>query len=148
MKIILDESVPQNLRLLVEGGHTVATAWYQGWSGLKNGALLDAAEAAGFDLFITADQEMSYQQNLTVRKMALVVLSSNNWKRHQGGYRHDLGRDQLSQAGQLCRSEDFLWLSPTVSRREAAPAQMVRVFRGLVPVVTVDGSTTRGALIR
>jgi hypothetical protein len=79
MKIILDESVPQNLRLLIEVGHTVVTAWYQGWSGLKNGALLDAAEAAGFDLFITADQEMSYQQNLAGRKMALVVLSTNNW---------------------------------------------------------------------
>jgi hypothetical protein len=79
MKIILDESVPQNLRLLIEGGHTVVAAWYQGWSGLKNGALLAAAEAAGFDLFITADQEMSYQQNLTGRKMALVVLSTNSW---------------------------------------------------------------------
>ncbi len=65
--------------MLIEGGHTVVTAWYQGWSGLKNGALLDAAEAAGFGLFITADQEMSYQQNLTGRKMALVVLSTNNW---------------------------------------------------------------------
>jgi hypothetical protein len=51
----------------------------QGWSGLKNGALLDAAEAAGFGLFITADQEMSYQQNMTGRKMALMVLSTNNW---------------------------------------------------------------------
>jgi hypothetical protein len=66
--------------LLIEGGHTVVTAWYQGWSGLKNGALLDAAEQAGFDLFITADQELSYQQNLTGRKMALVVLSTNNWR--------------------------------------------------------------------
>jgi hypothetical protein len=36
--------------------HTVATAWFEGWSGLKNGALLDAAEEAGFELFITADQ--------------------------------------------------------------------------------------------
>jgi hypothetical protein len=79
MKIILDESVPQKLRLLIEGGHTVVTAWFQGWSGLKNGALLDAAEEAGFDLFITADQELSYQQNLTGRKIALVVLSTNNW---------------------------------------------------------------------
>jgi hypothetical protein len=79
MKIVLDESVPQKLRLLIEGSHTVVTAWYQGWSGLKNGALLDAAEQAGFDLFITADQELSYQQNLTGRKMALVVLSTNNW---------------------------------------------------------------------
>jgi hypothetical protein len=40
---------------------------------------LTAAEAAGFDLFITADQEISYQQNLTGRKMALLVLSTNNW---------------------------------------------------------------------
>jgi hypothetical protein len=78
MRILLDESVPQKLRLIIEG-HTVVTAWYQGWSGLKNGALLAAAEQAGFDLFITADQELSYQQNLTGRKMALVVLSSNNW---------------------------------------------------------------------
>lgn len=80
MKILLDESVPQKLRLIIEGGHTVVTTWYQGWSGLKNGALLNAAEEAGFDLFITADQELSYQQNLTGRKMALVVLSTNNWE--------------------------------------------------------------------
>jgi hypothetical protein len=79
MKIILDESVPHKLRLLIEGGHTVITTWFRGWSGLKNGALLNAAEEAGFDLFITADQEMSYQQNLTGRKVALVVLSTNNW---------------------------------------------------------------------
>ena len=55
MKIILDESAPQKLRLLIEGNHVVNTTWFQGWSGLKNGALLNAAEAAGFDLFITAD---------------------------------------------------------------------------------------------
>ena len=79
MRIILDESVPQKLRLLIGGGHTVITTWFQGWSGLKNGALLTAAEEAGFDLFITADQELTYQQNLTGRKMAVLVLSTNNW---------------------------------------------------------------------
>lgn len=78
MKIILDESVPQKLRLLIEA-HTVITVAYQGWSGLKNGALLTAAEEAGYDLFITADQEIKYQQNLTGRGMAVLVLSSNNW---------------------------------------------------------------------
>ena len=78
MKIILDESVPQKLRLLIEG-HTVVTVAFQRWSGLKNGALLTAAEEAGYDLFITADQEIGYQQNLTGRKMALLVLSTNNW---------------------------------------------------------------------
>ena len=78
MKILLDESVPQTIRLLIGPGHTVITTWFQGWSGLKNGALLDAAEEADFELFITADQELRYQQNLTGRRMAHLVLSTNN----------------------------------------------------------------------
>ena len=91
MKIILDESVPQKLRLLIEGGHTVVTTWFQGWSGLKNGALLTAAEEAGFDLFITADQELTYQQNLTGRKMAVLVLSTNNWDFVKAGIAEIMG---------------------------------------------------------
>ncbi len=79
MKIILDESTPQKLRLLIEGSHEVVTTWFRGWSGLKNGALLTAAEEAGFDLFITADQELGYQQNLRGRKIAVLILSTNNW---------------------------------------------------------------------
>lgn len=79
MKILLDESVPQKLRLLIDSRHDVATTWYQGWSGLKNGALLIVAEQAGFELFITADQEVGYQQNLAGRRIALLVLSTNNW---------------------------------------------------------------------
>jgi hypothetical protein len=78
MRILLDESVPQKLRLLIEA-HTVVTAAYCGWSGLKNGALLDAAEESGFDLFVTADQELEYQQNLARRRIAIIVLSTNNW---------------------------------------------------------------------
>ena len=81
MKIILDESAPQKLRLLIDSRHFVVTTWFHGWSGLKNGALLAAAEAEGFDLFITADQELSYQQNLAGRHMAiLVLLYPNNRK--------------------------------------------------------------------
>lgn len=79
MKIILDESTPQKLRLLIDKRHIVVTTWFRGWSGLKNGALLAAAEEAGFDLFITADQELNYQQNLIGRRMAMLVLSTNNW---------------------------------------------------------------------
>lgn len=101
MKIILDESVPQKLRLLIEANHTVVTVWFQGWSGLKNGALLAAAEEADFELFITADQEIGYQQNLTGRKMALLVLSTNNWDFIK---REDSGGDQHGDAGQLYRA--------------------------------------------
>ena len=59
MLVILDESTAQKLRLLIDARHTVATTWFQGWSGLKNGGLLSAAKAEGFDLFITADQALS-----------------------------------------------------------------------------------------
>jgi hypothetical protein len=47
--------------------------------GLKNGALLDAAEQAGFDLLLTCDQNVRYQRNFSSRKLALVILSSNHW---------------------------------------------------------------------
>ena len=79
MKVVLDENVPQKLRLLIGDEHSVVTTWYQGWSSFKNGALLDVAEKAGFDLFISADQELSYQQDLQGRKMALLILGTNNW---------------------------------------------------------------------
>jgi hypothetical protein len=52
----------------------------QGWDQLKNGDLLDAAEAAGFEIFVTADQGVRYQQNLADRKIAIVVLGSGIWQ--------------------------------------------------------------------
>jgi hypothetical protein len=50
-----------------------------GWGALANGELMTAAEAAGFDAMITADANIQYQQNLTGRRLALIVLSTNNW---------------------------------------------------------------------
>jgi hypothetical protein len=46
---------------------------------LENGALLDAAEKAGFDVLLTCDQNVPYQQNFTDRRLALIVLSTNHW---------------------------------------------------------------------
>ncbi len=60
-------------------GHSVATAFSQGWDKLKNGELLAAAEKAGFEVFVTTDQNMSYQQNLTNRTLAIVVLGQQQW---------------------------------------------------------------------
>ncbi|MBY0503659.1 MAG: hypothetical protein K2X03_07110 [Bryobacteraceae bacterium] len=51
----------------------------QGWDGLRNGELLDAAEKAGFEVFVTPDQNIRYQQNLEGRKIAIVVLSVGRW---------------------------------------------------------------------
>jgi hypothetical protein len=50
-----------------------------GWQSLENGDLLDAAEQAGFEILITCDQNVRYQQNFTDRKLAVVILSTNHW---------------------------------------------------------------------
>lgn len=73
MRILLDECVDQRLRLLFSG-HDCETAAYAKLAGLKNGALLAAAEAADFEVIITTDQEIPYQQNLAARRIAIVVL--------------------------------------------------------------------------
>jgi len=78
MLVLLDENLPQGLRLLL-GRHDVRTSRYQGWAGLTNGALLEAAEEAGFEVFVTADQGIPYQQNRKGLKLALIVLSTNEY---------------------------------------------------------------------
>lgn len=73
MKLLIDECVDQRLRLLFSG-HDCETAAYAKLSGLKNGALLAAAEAANFEVLVTTDQEIPYQQNLAFRKISVLVL--------------------------------------------------------------------------
>lgn len=63
--------------------HQVATAYERGWATLKNGQLLDAAEAAGFTVLVTTDGNLKYQQNLASRRIAIVVLGSTSWPRIQ-----------------------------------------------------------------
>ncbi len=60
-------------------GHSVRTAAQQGWDRLRNGDLLTAAEDAGFDLLLTTDKNMRYQQNLAGRRIAIVVLGKQQW---------------------------------------------------------------------
>jgi hypothetical protein len=73
MRILLDECVDQRLRFLFLA-HECQSAGYAGLAGLKNGTLLTAAEAAGFDVVVTIDQEIPYQQNLTARRISVLVL--------------------------------------------------------------------------
>jgi hypothetical protein len=63
--------------------HTVETAAELGWSELGNGELIAAAEEAGFDLMITTDQNLRYQQNLAERRIGIVVLMTTSWPRIQ-----------------------------------------------------------------
>jgi len=77
-RILFDENVPHGIRRHLIG-HTVETAPELGLAALGNGDLIEAAERGGFDIMVTADQNLSYQQNLTGRGLALVVLSTNHW---------------------------------------------------------------------
>ena len=79
MKVLLDHNVPKKFRGLVTD-HSVMTAKEMGWAELTNGILLQVAEAEGFEIMVTCDQNLSYQQNLKGRKLAVVVLDTNDWK--------------------------------------------------------------------
>jgi hypothetical protein len=79
MFILFDHGTPKGLRRALPG-HTVTTAQARGWDTLDNGALLDNAEKAGVELLLTTDRRIRYQQNLSSRKIALVVLTgSTKW---------------------------------------------------------------------
>lgn len=78
MRILFDQGTPVPLRSSL-AGHTVRTAAQQGWSTLRNGELLKSAEEACFDLFLTTDKNLAYQQNLEDRKIAIVVLGVQQW---------------------------------------------------------------------
>lgn len=75
---MLDENIPHDLRLHLSH-HDTYTVAYLGWSGLKNGRLLEAAEASGFDALVTGDLSISHQQNLTGTRIGIVHLSAIAW---------------------------------------------------------------------
>jgi len=79
MKILLDECVPWPMHRLL-AGHECRTAQQCGWGGVKNGLLLQRVEDE-FDLFITSDQNLRYQQNLAGRKISILELSTNKLRR-------------------------------------------------------------------
>ncbi|HLJ26866.1 MAG TPA: hypothetical protein VKY85_09165 [Candidatus Angelobacter sp.] len=78
MLILFDHGTPAPLRRSLIG-HTIATAYELGWATLKNGALLQSAELAGYQLLITTDKSLAYQQNLRGRKIAIIALGQANW---------------------------------------------------------------------
>ena len=80
MRILLDHNTPAPLRYAL-GEHSVELAYERGWAELTNGDLLAAVESSRFDLMITTDKSIRYQQNLAGRKLALLVLSTNDWSR-------------------------------------------------------------------
>ena len=77
MKILLDACTPRPVRRFLPS-HSVSTAQEMGWGGWKNGDLLREAEGE-FDVFISTDQNLKYQQQVRERKLAILVLPTNDW---------------------------------------------------------------------
>jgi hypothetical protein len=83
VRVLFDQGTPAPLRHLLVG-HEVSTAYERGSSMLRNGDLLTAAEAHGFEVLVTTDTHLRYQQNLRSRHIAIVVLNTTSWPRIKG----------------------------------------------------------------
>lgn len=79
MLVLFDNGTPRTLARYLIGHHTVTEARARGWDELENGELLTVAEAAGFEVIVTTDRNLPYQQNLAGRKIAVVVLGKGRW---------------------------------------------------------------------
>ena len=80
MLVLFDNGTPRTLARYLIDQHTVTEARARGWQQLENGNLLAEAERAGFEVLITTDKNMRFQQNLTGRKIAIVVLGQGRWE--------------------------------------------------------------------
>ncbi len=79
MLVLFDNGTPRTLARFLIDHHMVTEARARGWEKLENGDLLREAEAAGFEVLVTTDKNLSYQQNLKGRRIAIVVLGLGRW---------------------------------------------------------------------
>lgn len=102
MKILFDTNTPAPLAYLLRG-HEVVRTGDLGWQSLENGILLRSAENSEFDVLVTCDQNISFQQNLTGRKIALVVLSTNHWPTMRPVAARIAAKIDVARRGQILR---------------------------------------------
>jgi hypothetical protein len=102
VRVLFDQGVPAPLRQrLIK--HNVTTTRELEWHQLKNGELLSKAEEAGYEVFVTTDQSLKYQQSFSGRKLAVAVLMTTSWPR--------IDRHSLQVAGQIdaLRGQETTW---------------------------------------
>lgn len=80
MQVLFDHGTPRSLAKYLIDKHSVTEAHARGWEELENGKLLAAAESAGFDVLVTTDRNLAFQQNFGGRRIAVVVLGNSNWR--------------------------------------------------------------------
>jgi hypothetical protein len=101
MKILFDNGTPKPIAKSLEK-HEVTFARSVGWHELQNGDLIRKAEEAGYDVLLTTDKQIRYQQNLSSRKIALVVLGYSQWpivREHV---------DEIAAAVEKCKPGDYV----------------------------------------
>jgi len=79
VRVLLGEQLPRDLARELTG-HDVSTVQAESWAGLKNGELLRRAETRGFDAFLTSDQNLPFQQNVALGRLAVIVLPARTTK--------------------------------------------------------------------
>jgi len=109
--VLFDNNIPRGLAQALKA-HTVTEARARNWHLLKNGELLQAAEDAAFDVMVTSDKGIKYQQNLTGRKIALVVFKSGTMETDTAAARSHCSSRRCGHAGQLYRSRTSGRVSP------------------------------------
>jgi predicted nuclease of predicted toxin-antitoxin system len=119
MLVLFDNGTPRTLARYLIDHHAVTEARARGWDELENGELLTVAEAAGFEVLVTTDKNISYQQSLTGRKIAVVVLGQ--------GRCADRRRRERCGPGQLYRSRNF----PRITRQATRFASLFREVTSL-----------------
>lgn len=90
MRILFDQGTPVPLRRFLVN-HEIATAFERGWGTMQNGDLLRLAETEGFEAILSTDQNLKYQQNLSTRRLAVLILPTTDWRliRQQGAFISD-----------------------------------------------------------
>jgi hypothetical protein len=101
MLVLFDHGTPRGLARFLPG-HMVRHAKSMGWDRLSNGALLAVAETAGFEVLVTPDKNLGYQQNLTERRIAIIVLARPQWPQLR------LHVERVSAAVNSAKPGDFL----------------------------------------
>jgi hypothetical protein len=104
MRILFDQATPVPLRAYLIG-HDVRTAAQEGWSRLTNGDLLAGAEEADFDLLLTMDKNIRYQQNLVGRRIAIVALGEQQWPKLRVHVQAVVAAVEAAQAGSYMEIE-------------------------------------------
>jgi hypothetical protein len=120
VKVLLDENVAHDLRPFL-AHHETFTVAYMGWGGVKNGRLLDAAERAGFDVLITGDKTLEYEQNLSDRSIALLALSAVNWPVLEPNIAKIVDAVDGARPGTLTRIECGTFNRGRLKRQEPSP---------------------------